>query len=133
MNFPRPQPQPGSSPGNIILKVGTGRLEIQLELRPVGADWLLLVTGGEAHVGAAAVHGPHDGPAVAVLGSHREGPLVRECAARISEATGKACAVVGGIHQDQATAAEIAAIMANVRQGTAQLVRWLAAEGGQAF
>ena len=110
---------------------GRDRTEIRLELRPVGRDLLLLITGGEAHVGAAAIAAPGADPGegevhVAVLPPHKEGPLARECAALLSEAAGCTVCAVGGIHQDDITREEIAEILANVREGAARLARALA-------
>ena len=108
---------------------GRGRTEVRLDLSPVGRDLLLLVTGGEAHVGAAAVAGIGPGGDseihAAILPPHKEGPLARECAALLSEAAGCTVCVVAGIHQDGATRGEIAAIVANVREAADRLARAL--------
>lgn len=106
----------GADQGFQVVDQGSGRAAVRLELRPQGRDWLLLVTGGQAHVGAVAVAAPAPAETrVAVLPPHREGPLARECAEAVARAAGTTCAAVAGIHQDDATAAEIAAIVANVR------------------
>jgi len=106
------------------LSVGSGRTRVKLELRFQGRDILLLVTGGEAHVGAVAVWDSRekDGPAtVTELPGHREGPLAVECSEILGRALGRTVAAVVGIHQDNATREEIAAIGANVRQGVVKL------------
>ncbi len=118
-------PRPGESPGSAVLTVGEGRLLVHLELRPVGPDWLLLITGGRAHVGAVAVQGPGCPPARAERASHREGPLAEECAGIIARGSASGCAVVAGIHQDQATAREIQGIVANARRGAELLAAWI--------
>lgn len=106
--------------------VGRGRTAVRLELRPVGRDWLLLITGGEPHVGAVALAGPGGDPAQAVRGTHREGPLAAACAAIISAETGAGCAAVAGIHQDEATGEEISAIVDNAERGARILAAWAA-------
>jgi hypothetical protein len=88
---------------------------------------MLLVTGGEAHVGAVAVCGPAEGsaparPAVTVVPGHKEGPLAEECARALAQVVQCTCCVVAGIHQDEATPDEIATIVKNVRQGMDELV-----------
>ncbi len=133
MSFPDSSPKPVETDGYVQLQVGAGRLAIRLELQPLGADWLLLLTGGRAHVGAAAVSGPGGLHELAVLGQHKEGPLAAECAAVISAATGRACAVVAGIHQDQATAEEIESLVANAKQGCGELAKYMAKKGGDAL
>ena len=98
---------PADAPGGAVLNIGTGRRAVRLELRPVGRDWLLLITGGRAHLGAAAVTEPGTEARFVVRGRHKEGPLAAECAQILAEATGTGCAAVAGIHQDRATAEEI--------------------------
>jgi len=109
--------------------VGRGRTAVRLELVAQGRDLLVLITGGAAHVGAAAVARPEadGGPAGSlVLPPHKEGPLAERCAALLAEAAGCACVAVAGIHQDDATAAEIRAICANVDEGARLLASALA-------
>ncbi len=115
---------PADAPGGAVLNIGTGRRAVRLELRPVGRDWLLLITGGRAHLGAAAVTEPGTEARFVVRGRHKEGPLAAECAQILAEATGTGCAAVAGIHQDRATAEEIAALTANAKQGTEMLAAW---------
>lgn len=110
------------------VKRGEGRAAVHLELVPHGRDLVLLVGGGDSHVGAVAAAATGSAGAV-VLGSHREGPLAEEAAARIAAAAGCACAAVAGIHQDDATPQEIAAIVANIEAGVTALVTALAGRG----
>ncbi len=127
---------PGAGGGGALpqsLTVGEGRSAVDLELRPIGRDLLLTVTGGEAHAGAVALGWP-DGPggvtcADLAAGTHKEGPLARKCAGIIAAAAGCNCAVVAGIHQDGATPQEIAAIIANAAEGARRLAALLAGPG----
>ena len=112
--------------------IGRGRQAVVIETRAVGRDLLITLTGGQAHAGAVAMGVPRQGAAGAgarllVQPSHREGPLAREAARLLSAAAGCACVVVAGIHQDEATPQEIAAIVANARAGVAELALALAA------
>jgi hypothetical protein len=96
--------------------VGSGRICVQLELGYQGRDLILLVTGGEAHVGAVAVWDRRQtaGTAsVTELPGHKEGPLAGACAKIVGRATGCRVVAVVGIHQDEATGEEIDAIVAN--------------------
>lgn len=107
-----------------VLSVGSGRTLVKLEVKNQGRDILLLVTGGEAHVGAVAVWDSRQkgNPAtVNELPGHREGPLAVECAEILGRAWGRTVAAVVGIHQDKATREEIDAIVVNVRQGVQEL------------
>jgi len=110
--------------------VGRGRRAVRLEAAPLGRDLLVTVTGGQAHAGAVALAGPAgalDGGGLLVLPPHKEGPLARECAEAVAAAAGCACVAAAGIHQDGATPAEIAAIVANARAGIARLAAALRA------
>lgn len=115
--------------------VGRGRRAVRVEVTAVGRDLLVMVTGGQAHVGAVALAGPEPGdgeaagPAgggVLVLMPHKEGPLALESARAIAVAAGCACVAAAGIHQEGATPQEIAAIVANARAGVRRLAESLA-------
>ena len=119
---------PGNPPGRVpqVVKAGSGRTAVRLELIKQGRDLLLRVTGGEAHVGAVAVC--HDqGAELMVVPGHKEGPLAAECAEAVALAAGCTCTAVAGIHQDEATGEEIAAIVANVRKALGILIESLSA------
>ena len=116
--------------------VGVGRTAVRLEPVSQGRDFLILITGGEAHVGAAAVcdgraapaeSGPETG--LVQVPGHREGPLAAEAAVTLARATGRTCAAVVGIHQDNATSDEIREIVGNVREGLRRLATAFAEMG----
>lgn len=118
---PWPLPEP--------VTIGDGRTEVHLRPLAQGRDFLVLITGGAAHVGAVAVRdgriaGPEKADSVGTvqLHGHREGPLAAEAAALLAAATGRTCAAVVGIHQDDASPAEIRRIVTHVRRGLRQLV-----------
>lgn len=98
------------------LSVGSGRTSVWLEARRQGVDWILCVGGGRAHVGASATAWP-GGWNLTVVGNHREGPLAEKVARSWTDLTGKTCVAVVGIHQDAATAEEIAALVRHVELG----------------
>ncbi len=58
---------------------------------------------------------------VTELPGHREGPLAGECAEILGRASGRTVVAVAGIHQDNASREEIAAIVANARKGAEKL------------
>ncbi len=111
---------------------GEGRLAVRLELRAQGRDLLLLIGGGAVHAGAVAVVSPAGGTAgepcdeLTVVPGHKEGPLAREGARRLAAASGRTCVAVAGIHQDHATAAEIATIVGHARDALHTLADALA-------
>lgn len=115
-------------------RAGAGRTAVTVHLIAQGRDLVLLVQGGQAHIGALAVRAAAAGTlgqplaALVVAPGHKEGPLAEEGAAMIAAASGRACAVIAGIHQDSASPAEIAAIVANVRACYAEVAARLRAQ-----
>jgi len=118
MEIPRNSPAESAEPlvpGTLLFREieGRERTLVQLDLLSMGRDFVLLVHGGEVHAGAAALAAPsHE--ELAVIPPHKEGPLARRCAQRVAQAASAHCAVVAGIHQDQVTPEEIAAIVHHV-------------------
>lgn len=83
-----------------------------------GGDYVVLVTGGQAHIGATAVAYPAEGGVhteVIGLPGHKEAELARELAELACSRLGQAVTVVAGIHIDNATLAEIRAMVAETR------------------
>ena len=111
-------------PERLEIEVGQDRGAVRLEALPQGPDWLLRVTGGDDHIGAVAVAAEGD-VHLHVIGPHKEGPLAEDVARRWAAMTGTVCVAAAGIHQDDITRDEIAAIVANVDAGLAALQdRW---------
>lgn len=120
---------PAALPGPA--RVGRGRVAVTAEVRAVGRDLLVTVTGGQAHAGATAVVAPPAGRRrgfgrLAVVPPHKEGPLAEAGAVRIAAAAGCTCVCVAGIHQDAATPGEIRAIVANALAAVDRLADALA-------
>lgn len=118
-------PTPKALPAPVV--EGRGRTEVRLEIQAMGRDLVLRISGGEAHVGAVAVCEPPEpdaepAPVVTVVPGHKEGPIAESCAALMAKASGRTVCAVAGIHQDDATREEIAAIVANVDRACARLV-----------
>lgn len=91
-----------------------------LEVRTIqaGRDYVLLVTGGEAHVGAAAVAYWDNGQVCSqalLVPSHKEEALARELACMAAGRLLATVTVVAGIHIDQATGSEIVRIVDEAR------------------
>lgn len=97
--------------------------EITLEALPMGTDLAIAVSGGDRpHIGAVAVAQPRPSlsdpsrisataSVIALLG-HKEDLLARSLATRIAAATDRVIALSCGIHYDNLSADEIAAIAA---------------------
>lgn len=92
------------------------RIEITLEAKKLGEDYLLTLTGGKEHAGAVAVglfdeESGRASSSVITLPGHREEQLALDSAKRVSKATGKTSVVVVGIHVDNISLEEIKEIV----------------------
>ena len=91
-----------------------GRLTLVLESRTIGADLLLTLTGGEEHIGAAALatfdSEGHVTVSVMTAPGHKEEEIAMRGARTISKALSKTVLLSVGIHLDQISAAEISEI-----------------------
>jgi hypothetical protein len=97
------------------------RIEITLDVKKLGEDYLLTLTGGKEHAGAVAV-GLFDeksgraSSSVITLPGHREEQLAMDSAKRVSKATGKTSIVVAGIHVDDISLDEIKEIVSTAEE-----------------
>lgn len=94
------------------IKREVGRIEISLEAKKIGEDYLLTLTGGREHVGAVAIglfdeNSQRASSSVITMPGHREEQLALNGAKQVSRATRKTSVFVAGIHQDDITPKEI--------------------------
>ncbi|RXA20499.1 hypothetical protein EQO05_05065 [Methanosarcina sp. MSH10X1] len=94
------------------IKRKVGKIEIALDAKKIGEDYLFTLTGGEEHVGAVAL-GLYDeksqraSSSVLTMPGHREEYLALQGARQVSRATKKTSVFVAGIHQDNVSPEEI--------------------------
>jgi hypothetical protein len=93
-----------------------GRIEILLEARKIGEDYLLTLTGGREHVGAVAIglfdeKSQRASSSVITLPGHREEQLALQGAIQVSKATKRTTVFVAGIHQDNISPEDIMGIV----------------------
>ena len=89
-----------------------GRIEITLEAKKIGDDYLLTLTGGREHIGAVAIglfdeKSQRASSSVVTLPGHREEQLALQGARQVSKTTKKTTVFVAGIHQDNISPEEI--------------------------
>lgn len=94
------------------IKRNVGKIEIVLEVKKIGEDYLLTLTGGEEHVGAVAVglfeeKSQRASSSVITMPGHREEYLALQGARQVSKATKKTSVFVVGIHKDNLSPEEI--------------------------
>ncbi len=85
---------------SLILRKDSGPVELELEAANVGGDLLVLITGGDAHLGAVAVGGYATRSYVSVITmpGHKDDCVATKAAARIADRLKRSCAVLVGIH-----------------------------------
>jgi len=109
--------------------------EITYELRLLGEDLLLLVSGGTEHVGSVALALPRESllgdgsksstSSVLNAPSHKDEFIIRSLAERLSTLSGHRVAAVGGVHFDALDKAGLAAVAKIETIATEQAASWL--------
>lgn len=98
----------------VRLKRSAGRIAIELSATPIGDDLLVVITGGEAHIGAVGAGNRCGGMAtssVITMPGHRDDRIAKDAAERITKKTGCNCAVVAGVHYEDITVQEIGDVL----------------------
>jgi len=93
-----------------LLSRTSGRLSVALRAIDVGGDLVVIITGGKAHVGAAAVGitcGGLASSSVVTVPAHREDRVAKGAAEKLAKALDRSVVVVAGIHYDAITKEEI--------------------------
>jgi len=104
-----------------------GRIEITLEAKRIGDDYLLTLTGGSEHVGAVSI-GHFDeksrraSSSVITMPGHREEQLALQGARQVSGATKKTTVFIAGIHQDNISPEEIKEIVSAAEEMIADFI-----------
>ncbi len=87
-----------------------GRIAVSLTATDIGGDLLVTITGGSAHIGAAAVGIKTEGMATAsviTVPAHREDRVVKDAAEKLAKNLDRTVVVVAGIHYDDMNQEEI--------------------------
>ncbi len=116
-------------------QVGRNRCVISFEVIELGKDMIIIITGGDAHIGAVTLcitrKGLNDLQRFSDLCSllsipgHKEKEIAIELSKEITSGTGKTCVVIIGIHLDNITPYEIKTIKGNCRVGAKKIVEEL--------
>lgn len=102
--------------GSGIHTASSGQIRLMLNAISVGPDLLLLLTGGDAHIGAVALAGPDGLAGAPESRGHREGALAAEIALEVARCLGCRVAVACGIHYDNISAHEIGEVLKLARE-----------------
>lgn len=103
---------------------------IRIQTYFAGKDCVFLITGGQAHIGAAAcayLSGNTVHVETQVIPGHREGQLAQELASLASSTLNRTTAVLIGVHIEGATKKDIQCVVDNInlmmRQELEELLR----------
>ncbi|MBC3888336.1 hypothetical protein GH810_08435 [Acetobacterium paludosum] len=103
------------------LTVGSGPTALKYQITLAGADVLILVTGGAAHIGCTAV-GDDGRLSVYTAIEHRDDSLAIPLARRVSETFHCVCTVCAGFHLDDIERADIGQVLVNGQEGIRQVI-----------
>ncbi|MDI6895789.1 hypothetical protein [Methanocella conradii] len=94
----------------LVKSNSAGRISVDLKAVEVGDGLLVVITGGNAHIGAAAVginYGAMATSSVITVPGHREDRVVKDAAEKLAKELGRTVVVVAGIHYDKMSKEEI--------------------------
>lgn len=95
-----------------FLSISHGRIALNMQIVPVGEDLQIILSGGEAHIGAVALASGNSSEAVLrEMPHHREGELVQKMACRLARALNVTVSVSAGIHFPDISRDEIATVL----------------------
>jgi len=112
-------------------------LSIRAEVTPVGSDLLVLVTGGEAHIGSVSIATPR--PSLAAPAdisatvstfcypSHKDNHVGNRIAEALSAGQEKKVVVVCGVHYDNISGEQIGTVLSMTEELLEKLLDGLAA------
>lgn len=105
--------------------VGKGKTMIKVSLKEFGSDILLLVSGGDEHIGSVVAASPgenlkKDGRSCVTSSTynfigHRDEALIRFAAENIASRLNRRVVAVGGFHIDDISSEELETVLANSR------------------
>jgi hypothetical protein len=98
----------------LYAKFGDGRHKVWAEAIAAGEDIVIFIGGGERpHVGSLSLADAGHAPFSASIPGHKDYLVSSKVATRVSKELGKTCAVVAGIHVDNATKPDIGLLLKN--------------------
>ena len=103
---------------------------VNYRLEQLGRDWVLYITGGEAHLGSIACSESDSSSNVwqITLKNHKEDVIVRNATQRLKAVLPGEILVIGGIHYDQINRRQIQQIVENCELILERLVTILTTE-----
>lgn len=115
------------------LERDAGRAKLLLEWENMGEDYLVKLTGGAVHIGAAAlgifdIESGRASSSVLTVPGHREDEIVLIGARKLSEASRSSTMFLAGIHVDGINRKEIEEIVAVSKEMINELARILQEE-----
>lgn len=91
--------------------VDAGCCLLTATMLPMGADWVVCVSGGAAHIGSVTLIDEEKMPRTIVCPSHRDDVIGEKIAKRLQTACSQRVTVICGIHINHATGEQLQAIL----------------------
>jgi hypothetical protein len=98
-----------------MISVGKDKTKVDLRYFRIGKDLLVIITGGDAHIGAVTLSEEGCYSTLSKKG-HKECVITKQVAPRIQNFFKKDVLVVCGIHIDNATLKEISTLVENAKE-----------------
>lgn len=99
---------------------------IQHHVGKIGRDWIVLITGGEAHIGALIGSNKSLNENYNyTLANHKEDVLVTEAYQHLSQLVKNEIVIISGVHYDQINTIQIKTLLENNRQLIKQTAEFL--------
>jgi len=98
-----------------MISIGKDREKVNLKYLRIGKDLLVIITGGDAHIGGVTLSEDGCHSTLSKRG-HKECIITKQIAPRIQNFFKKDVLVICGIHIDNATLNEINVLVANAQK-----------------
>ena len=89
---------------------------LQFQVGKIGRDWMILITGGESHIGSFACSNKTQNEGfIHTLAHHKEDALVTEAFLQLSKLVENEIIIISGVHYDQIQTDQIQSLLQNNR------------------
>lgn len=102
-------------------EIGNGKTALTYEIISQGQDFVILVYGGEAHIGATVI-GDKGTLTSYTVAHHRDDLLAMKLAQKVSESFRCVCTVIAGFHLDSITEDEIKEVLENSDKAVGKMI-----------
>lgn len=103
-------------------RIGSGKTALQYEIIFLGKDILIIIGGGDIHIGCTAI-GDKGSISSYTAAHHRDDVLAISLAQEVSKYFSCICTVVAGFHLDSITKDDIQKVIKNEKKGIKEIIK----------